>query len=219
MTWRTGRAVVVATLVVGVVIAASPAWAAPSTQVVQGDVLRLVSVADWDAASSLLPGQPVQWDVTVSADAPDPGTVTVSISASGDAPLVVDALECAEAWDASGCAAGEVSLKEGWAVPRDGVEVQLLQTTDTEVTHLRFVIALAGDEPGSTQVRVHARGAGESAVIGPDGGGGLATTGLPPVIPWFVAGGVVLLGAGLASTVAHRRRMPAREAVVGEGES
>lgn len=220
---RAGRPVVVSALgvglvVVGLVVGATPAWAAPSTQVVQGDVLRLVSVADWDAASSLLPGQPVQWDVTVSAEAPDPGTVTVGISASGDAALVVDALECAEEWEASGCAGGAMPLKTGWAIPRDGLEVQLLETADSEVTHLRFVIALAGEELGSTQVRVHARGAGESAVIGPDGGG-LATTGMPPTAPWFVTGGVVLVGAGLASIAVHRRRVLVRAAVAREGES
>lgn len=218
MMWRIGRPMAVSALVVGLLVAATPAWAAPSTQIVQGDVIRLVSVADWDAASSLLPGQPVQWDVTVSAEAPDPGTVTVGISASGDAVLVVDALECAVEWDASGCAEGAISLKTDWAIPRDGLEVQLLETADTEVTHLRFVIALAGEDLGSTQVRVHARGAGESAVIGPDGGG-LATTGLPPITPWFVSGGVVLVGAGLASLAVHRRRRLAREAFAGGGES
>ncbi|WP_431071172.1 hypothetical protein [Microbacterium phyllosphaerae] len=218
MTRRAGRPLVVSALVVGFVVAATPAWAAPSTQVVQGDVLRLVSVADWDAASSLLPGQPVQWDVTVSAEAPDPGTVTVGISASGDAALVVDALECAQGWDASGCAGGAVPLKTDWAIPRDGLEVQLLETADTEVAHLRFVIALAGDELGSTQVRVHARGAGESAVIGPDGGG-LATTGIPPITPWFVAGGAVLVCAGLASIAVRRRRALARAGLVHEGGS
>ncbi|WP_311244587.1 hypothetical protein [Microbacterium sp. WCS2018Hpa-23] len=219
---RTGRSLAVSALglglVVGVIVAAAPAWAAPSTQVVQGDVLRLVSVADWDAASRLLPGQPVQWDVTVSAEAPDPGTVTVGISASGDAALIVDALECAQEWQSNGCAGGAMSLKTDWAIPRDGVEVQLLETADTEVTHLRFVIALAGDEVGSTQVRVHARGAGESAVIGPDGGG-LAVTGMPPMTPWFAAGGVILVGAGLASIAVRRRRMLARAAIAREGES
>ena len=219
---RSGRPLAVSALglglVVGLVVGAAPAWAAPSTQIVQGDVLRLVSVADWDAASRLLPGQPVQWDVTVSAEAPDPGTVTVGISASGDAALIVDALECAQEWQSSGCAGGAMSLKTDWAIPRDGVEVQLLDTADTEVTHLRFVIALAGDEVGSTQVRVHARGAGESAVIGPDGGG-LATTGMPPSAPWFVAGGVILVGAGVASIAMHRRRLLTRAGVAREDES
>lgn len=214
MTWRTGGLLVGAAVVVGLTAAASPAWAAPSTQVVQGEVLRLVSVADWDAASSLLRGQPVQWDVTVSAEAPDPGTVTVGMSASGDAALVVDALACAQPWEGSGCASGVVMVKTDWAIPRDGIEVELLQATDTDTTYLRFVVALAGDGLGSTEVRVHARGAGETAVVGSDGGG-LAMTGMPPLAPWL-AGGVVLLGAGLASMAAHRRRQHARAAVVRE---
>ncbi|WP_223586010.1 hypothetical protein [Microbacterium sp. OVT16B] len=199
------RVVAVAALVVLGSIGASPAWAAPSTQVVQGQVLRLVSVADWDAAASLLPGAPVQWDVAVSADAPDPGTVTIGVSASGDASLVVDASLCMSAWTPSGCPGGSTILRTGWSIPRDGAEIALAQMADTEVGHLRLSIALAADdEGGRTEVRVHAHGAGESAVIGPDGG--LATTGMSPVVLWILGGGAVLVVVGAVLLVARRRR-------------
>ena len=83
-------------LSVGVVVlfmllgSAAPAWASPTTEIIQGRILRLVSVADWEAAGSLLPGQQVRWDVAVSAVAPDPGIVTIALSATGEAPLLLD---------------------------------------------------------------------------------------------------------------------------------
>jgi len=83
--------------------------------------------------------------------------------------------------------------------------VDLLEMPDTEVAHLRLVISLAGDDAGSTQVRVHARGAGESAVIGPDGG--LATTGLSPLAPWTIGAAIAVGAVGTLLFVAGRRRV------------
>ncbi|QDE35654.1 hypothetical protein FIV50_13170 [Microbacterium foliorum] len=200
---RAACATALSAIVAGVLVVAGPASAAPSTQVVQGEVLRLVSIADWDAASSLLPGQPVQWDVTVSAEAPDPGTVAVGISATGGAALRVDALRCAQEWHEGGCSGGATTLESGWSISLDGVEVPLVEMADTEVAHLRLVIALDGEDGGSTHVRVHARGAGESATIGPDGG--LATTGGAPFAPWAIGGALALVATGAAlSSVRHR---------------
>jgi hypothetical protein len=203
MNRRAAGATGVSAIVAGLLMAAGPASAATSTQVVQGEVLRVVSVADWDAASSLVPGKPVQWDVTVSAEAPDPGTVAVGISASGGAALVIDVLRCAQEWEESGCSGGPVELETGWSIPRDGVEVPLIEMADTQVAHLRLVIALNGDDGGSTQVRVHARGAGESATIGPDGG--LATTGPAPLAPWAIGGATALVAGGAALSAVRRR--------------
>lgn len=197
-------------LLVGLValglMSASPAWAAPTTQVVQGQILRLVSVADWDAAGSMRPGEPVQWDVAISADAPDPGTVTIGVSATGDAELIVGASLCMQEWTASGCPGGAQALRSGWSIPLDGAEVALAQMPDTETAHLRLSIALsAGDGSGGrTDVRIHASGVGESAVIGE--GGGLATTGMSPVMFWVAGGGAVLLVLGAALVILRRRR-------------
>ncbi|MDQ0649249.1 hypothetical protein QFZ53_003445 [Microbacterium natoriense] len=199
------RALLLVGLVAFGALSAQPAWAASTTQVVQGQILRLVSVADWDAAGSLLPGEPVQWDVAVSADAPDPGTVTIGVSATGDAELVVDATLCMQPWAASGCPGGETVLRSDWSLPRDGAEVVLTRMADTETAHVRLSIALAaGDEGGRTDVLVHATGAGESVVIGEDGG--LATTGMPPVVFWVLGGGSVLLLFGCLLLLARRRR-------------
>lgn len=197
------RALMAAGLVALALLPAQPAWAAPTTQVVQGRVLRLVSVADWDAAGSLLPGEPVQWDVAVSADAPDPGVVTIGVSATGSADLVVDARLCMQEWTASGCPGGATVLRSGWRIPRDGSEFELTRMADTETAHVRFSMALAaGGGDGRTDVRVHASGAGESAVVGPEGG--LATTGMSPVVFWVAGGGAVLLVLGGALVVVRR---------------
>jgi hypothetical protein len=176
------------------------AWAAPSTQVIQGEVLRLVSVADWDAASRLLPGEPVQWDVAVSADAPDPGTVRIAVSAHGDAPVTVDASLCMREWEEDGCPGGATELRTAWSIPRDGAEIALAEIADTEVAHLRLAITLtADDEGGTTDIRVHAQGAGESAVVGP--GGGLA-----PIVPLACGAGALLVATGAVLVLDHRRR-------------
>lgn len=188
----------------GALLVPSPAWAAPTTQVIQGEVLRLVSVADWDAASSLLPGVPVQWDVEVSADAPDPGLVHIGVSATGSATLLLDVFLCTRGWDASGCPGGATALRTDWIIPRDGAEIRLAEIADTEIAHLRLAITLdPADAGGSTDIRVHAEGAGETAVVGPDGG--LATTGLAPIEPWLWGGGALLVLTGAALVIIRRR--------------
>ena len=199
------RVVAAIALTACAVLAAQPAAAAPVTQVVQGKILRLVSVADWDAAGTLRPGQPVRWDVAVSADAPDPGTVTIAVSATGDADLVVDAALCMQEWTSIGCPGGEIILRSEWSIPRDGSKVELAQIADTETAHVRFAIALAPrDAAGRTDVRLHATGAGETAVIGPDDDD-LAMTGMSLNSLWAVGGGALLL-IGLAITLLRPRR-------------
>lgn len=207
------RALAAVLLAIAAIVTPGAAWAAPETQVIQGSVLRLVSVADWAAAGSLLPGQPVQWDVEVSADAPDPGAIRIAVSATGEAHLLLDISTCAEAWTESGCRSGATTLRTGWDIPRDGVEVPLLQVADTETAHLRLGVVLdptGGSGAGSTDVRVHAQGAGETVVAGSDGA--LATTGPPAAAPWIVGAAAGLIGSG-AVLVLHRRRAASGQGV------
>ena len=197
--------------VLAVVGTSAPAWAAPSTEVVQGRVLRLVSVADWEAASSLSPGRPVDWDVTVSAAAPDPGRVTIGLSATGGAPLVVDVTMCLRDGEQGECPGGGTVLRSGWEIPLDGVEVDLAELADTDVARIRISVALAaGVHSGSTSVRFHAHGGSESVVVGPDGG--LATTGLTSAAPWILGGGAALVAAGLVLIAVRRGRTTRRAA-------
>jgi hypothetical protein len=199
------RALLIAGLAAAAVLSAQSAWAAPTTEIVQGDVIRLESVADWDATSSLTPGEPVQWDVAISADAPDPGTVTIGVSATGGTALVIDASLCMQPWTANGCPGGETELRSGWDIPRDGGETAIARMADTETAHVRMSIALAsGGDGARTDVRLHASGVGEAVVVGQDGG--LATTGMSPVVFWVLGGGVLLLVVGVVLVVARRRR-------------
>lgn len=194
---------VVALALAGIVagaLAATPAWAAPTTEVIQGRVLRLVSVADWEAATRLLPGQPVRWDVAVSADAPDPGSITLGVSARGDAPLLLDVELCMREWQDAECPGGAETLESGWSVPRDGSEIVLADFAATDTAHLRLWVALAADEPGVTDVRVHASGVGDAVEVGPDGG--LAATG-GEAMPWAIGAGVGL-GAVALGVLAMR---------------
>lgn len=180
------------------------AAAVSATDVVQGQYLRLESVADWAAASSMVAGDSVRWDVSVSADAPDPGTVSIGVRAKGDAELRVDAARCPQRWETSGCPGGAAVVRSGWSMPLDGVEVPLLEVPATEAAHIRFTISLADPSAGgSTAVSVHATVAGETVVAGSEGR--LAVTGLSS-IPWVLAGGAVLLLAGGAFAAVRRRR-------------
>ena len=212
---RAAAGTVVFLLLLGV---AAPAWAAPTTEVIQGRILRLVSVADWAAAGAMRPGQEIPWDVAVSADSPDPGIVKITLSATGDAPLILDVSMCRERWRASRCPGGAVALRSGWEIPRDGSEVELLQLGDTAAAHVRFGIRLApGVETGSTDVRLHARGEGEAVAVGPDGG--LAATGGSLVGPWTLAAGAVLIVGGLLLAARGRGGRGDRDRMVDPGSA
>ncbi|SDS18391.1 hypothetical protein SAMN04489809_1275 [Microbacterium paraoxydans] len=201
---RRGVAALFAAPLLLAVAVPSVARAEPTSEVIQGDVLRLVSIADWDSAGGLLPGQPVQWDVEVSADAEEPGRIRIGVRATGDARLRVDIALCSEPWGASGCASGSTVVRDDWSIPRDGAEVPVTEIAHSETAHLRLAIALdPADGAGTTEVQVVAHGAGETVLAGP--GGGLATTGPSPgIAPLIVAAGLVVVGG--AALGAGRRR-------------
>lgn len=176
----------------GAVAIAPHAAAASETQVVQGRILRLVSTADWSAAASLVPGQRIRWDVEVSADAPDPGTVSVGVSAHGGADLRLDARSCPDAWIGDSCPAGETLLRSGWEPAATGQVWPLLSAPSTAVVHLRLDVALADDAAGTTELRVHADGVGDTVAAGP---GLAATGGGVQAAPLWLGAGLLLAGA------------------------
>lgn len=196
------RLLAVTACLAALTLAPAPAWAESTTDIVQGAVLRLVSVADWATASDMNPGDALPWDVTVSAAA-EPGTVTIALSATGDAPVRIDALLCASAWKREGCPGPTTTLRSGWTIPSDGEQVTLWTMPDTDVAHLRLVVAL--ESGGSAQVRIHAHGAGDSIVAAPEGG--LALTGPSGDPRPMLVAGTVLCGAGVMMA-ARRRRSP-----------
>lgn len=192
--------------VLGALALVAPASAAEDTEVVQGEYVRLVSVADWDRAAGMAPGESMRWDLEISADAPEPGTLAVAMSAAGETPLVIDAALCFEEWRGETCPGGAEDLRTDWAVPRDGDLVVLDEVNAADVVHVRLDIVLADAGPAaSTEVRVHAIGAGEEIMTGPPEP--LVPTGMPSSVPWVLIGGSVLLtGAAALLTVRSRRR-------------
>ena len=188
-----------------VVIASAPAvHADASTQVVQGQYVRLVSVADWDAAQNLRPGASVRWDVAVSADAPEAGTLTVGVSARGDASLRIHAVLCMNPWEGESCPGGARTLVENWSVPRDGTLTPLAEFDAAREGHLRLQVALDQGAAGSSELRVYGQGAGDSVSVGP--GDDLAATGMSPFVPvlFGLSAALLLLGAVLALTTRPR---------------
>ncbi|GAA5147682.1 hypothetical protein GCM10025768_08250 [Microbacterium pseudoresistens] len=191
------------------VIAATPAEAAPTTEVVQGRYLRLVSTADWTQALRLTPGNPVRWDIEISAAAPDPGTVSVGMSASGDTVLLVDVRLCARAWQGEECPGGADALRTDWEVPRDGAVAALTTFADDAVAHLRLDVrlgaagAIGTAGPAPTELRVHADGMGDGVSVGP----GLPGTGGAIPYPIIIGGGALLaVGTVVVIATAVRRR-------------
>lgn len=203
--WGVSAALVL--IIVGV--AGAPAVRAdPSTQVVQGQYVRLVSVADWDAAQNLRPGASVRWDVAVSADAPEAGTLTVGVSARGDASLRIHAVLCMNAWQGESCPGGARTLVEDWSVPRDGALIPLAEFDAAREGHLRLQVALDQGAAGSSELRVHGQGAGDAVSVGP--GDDLAPTGMSPFVPVLFGAGAALLLLGGVLAVTSRPRNAAR---------
>lgn len=190
---------------VGVVVGGSPAAAAPTTEVVQGEYLRLVSVADWESANRMLPGASARWDVTVSADAPEPGTVAIELSADGDLSLEADVRVCASPWRGERCPGGADVVHRDLTLPLDD-RAEIMTISDTDVAHVRLDVT-PSESDGVTQVRVHAIGSGEEIGVGPPGE--LPPTGMPPFLPWLLSLGAVLVGAGAAALGVRRRRAAA----------
>lgn len=181
------------------------AGADPATEVVQGRYVRIVSSADWTAASTMGPGVSVRWDLEVSAAPPSPGTVRIGISAIGDAPVTADVRLCPVAWQGENCAEGSHVLRSGWGVPRDGRTVELDAISSDDVAHVRLDVRLAsGGDTGATQIRVHADGLGDRIQTGP--GAQLPATGGTVPFSAIVGGGILLCVAALLLLVGRRRR-------------
>lgn len=200
---------VFAAALAGALACASPAAAASTTQVIEGEYIRLVSVADWQKAGELNPGEKVRWDVAISADAPEPGAMQISLSADGGTHLAIDAALCAVAWRGDACPAGPTQLRSGWGVPHGNGAVQLSRVSSAETVHLRLRVGLA--EPGGgepTVARVHVTGPGEGVSVASDQA--LAQTGASSAAPRALLLGAVMLVSGAALVIARGRRRGSR---------
>ncbi|UOQ87599.1 hypothetical protein MUN74_09720 [Agromyces endophyticus] len=216
-----GVALLVAASVGAAVLApASPARAAVEETVVQGEVLRLVSIGDPQAMTSLSPGGTAVWEVGVTADAPTPGTISVTLSGTGSSALglVGDVAWCAEPWDATGCPA-PTTVADALALPVDGEQVPLLTMSSDDERWLRFAVRMTpGAEPptGLATLVVRATGSGDDASIGPPGAEvpeGLGGTGVPAG-PGLVVAAVLAIVGAILTAIARRSRRPVRSRAV-----
>lgn len=188
----------------------APASAVPTTQTIRGEYLRIESVADWDAATTLAPGEVVLWDLAISAVPPEPSTVRVGIQASGGAPLRLTIRSCTTAWEENACPGDARDLRSDWEIPRDGSPSPLLSMASDETTHIRLEVQMAEPSELATQVTVSATVAQETVTVNPHPGastGDLASTGAPietQIVLAVCAAGVLFLGATLV--VRSRRR-------------
>lgn len=208
---RGGSAGVVAGLAVVLGVGAAlasptPAQAAGDEQIIQGEVIRLVSI-DQPQMSTLFPGSSAVWQVGVSADAPSPGTITVQLSSTGDAALALRyaVAACPVRWVDDGCLAPTTLLDEQ-LVPLDGVERDILSMTSSEQRWLRILVTRpeAGDPGASGAVDIVVRAVGLGDDVSTSPGDGLPATGAGA--PWVLGGlAVVLLAAGVGVVVRARR--------------
>ncbi|GAA2977910.1 signal peptidase [Microbacterium terrae] len=152
-----------------------------AAEVIQGEIVRLVSIRD-DSMDGLVPGAEAVWMVGVSAEAPTPGVVQIFLAGSGEPALGLrfDVTACAVRWDADDCAAQPTTLIADEVVPVDGRERSVFEIASDEQTWLRIAVrmpeATDADIAGQVDLRVRASGLGDDVSVGPDGGS-LAATG------------------------------------------
>lgn len=192
----------------GVLAAAGTARAdtADDVTVVQGEVIRLVSI-DQPQMSDLLPGSSASWQVGVSADAETPGTITVSLSSTGDAALDLRyaVRACAVRWVDGACPSAATLLTEQ-PVPLDGVARDILSMASDEQRWVQVLVTrpLASDAAaaGAVDITLRALGVGDDVSTGT--GDGLAPTG--SAAPWTLGAiGALLLAVGAGVAVRTRR--------------
>jgi signal peptidase len=224
-------AVVVLGVVAGTVAAPTPAQAAEVETVVRGQYLTLRSIADPEAMQSMTPGRPVPWQVGVSVEAPEPGTVHIGISAEGGlvnpGALDLEIRACDERWTAGVCATGEstwLPLQDITTAARatmaDGVrELDTLDSSNTAWLMITVVMPTEAVPGSEARLNIHAWGEANAdttaggdpeqidpAQIDPVKIGGttstLAATGAP--IEQSIALAAVAIFAGLALAGAAR---------------
>ncbi|QOR70737.1 hypothetical protein IM660_19570 [Ruania alkalisoli] len=155
--------------------ASAVASPAETREVISGEVLRLVSVQDRPAMSTMAPGEPVAWDVQVSANRPD-GEIALSLTATGaEGAFEVQVAECGA--EGTACTEQLIGPTTVGATP-----VELGTQPAAEQVWYRITTELITPEHGAEHgaelaLRFVAAGSGEEVSAG--GGGDLPATGGP----------------------------------------
>lgn len=201
--------------VAGLTVGAPPARAAETDTIVAGPYITLTSVADLDELSNMTPGKTVRWQVGVQVNAPRPGTVTLSLSATGSAALglTMQSRSCTARWVAGACPGTSVALQPDHVIPVDGVDRTLTTMSSSQVRWFLFDVTMPATStevtPGeSLSMIFHARGVEDDVTVGP---GELATTGAGPMPPWpAMLAAIGAIGLGPWPCTARHRAQEAR---------
>ena len=205
-----GIGAAVALVLVSGSLAAAPApahaGAGVTESVIQGRVIRLVSIEE-PAMRALVPGASAVWQVGVMADAATPGTIAVTLAGTGAdaAGLLLQVQGCGQRWAGAACPAPELLVDQG-SIPRDGMPRLLRTVRDDEQLWLRLLVTMPEDAgPAVSDVNLVVRATGAGDDISTEPGGGLAVTGAVP--RWGLIGvGIVLTAVGVGVVLRVRRR-------------
>lgn len=186
-----------------VLLAAVPAQAVPTREVIDGQVLHLVSVQDGDAMTAMTPGETVTWDVRVSADEPD-GEISLELASAvgGTGEFRVSVRGCpSEGRECTTAVLTPTVLAPGEVVP-------VASQAADQVAWYRIGVALTGDEPARAVLTFTARGHGDE--VASDGEAQLPGTGVSPWLPVGLAVVAVAGGLVFARVAAALRRRAGR---------
>lgn len=207
---QSGLGMLVTPLALGLALG-SPVQAV-AEEVITSDHLTLTSIGNREAMSQLAPGEPVQWQVGVTAAESEPGEVRVELVGNGNPGLRLHSTirSCDRRWVEGTCAGETYQLLVPGPVAVDGTIRRLISMPVAEERWLLFDLWLPEDSVpaagGSVQLEVHASGSGDEIAVSPGPVGPLAATGSNPLLPLFAAFGSVALGLALAGVARARRR-------------
>ena len=155
------------------------ALSADSTVVTRGSHLTLTSIGDAAAMADMQPGVPVLWQVGVQVDAPDPGSIALSLSAEGSSGLglELEIRECAVRWVLGTCGSGEVLLQSRQPAQLGSEARPLTAMRSTEERWVLVSATVPAEGRGSVSLALRADGTSDAAVATPGTGGVLARTG------------------------------------------
>lgn len=223
---RRAAGAAVAVLAVAVALTQLPAATPPAAaevreRVVAGPVITLVAVGDEQAMTALTPGAPVHWQVGVLSDPPEPGTLQVSIRATGKLSTRPDGLQlqvasCPQRWQDGRCPVpADELITAGPAQAVSGRDHRMAEIPAGEPQWLLVTAWLPGDWPptdrpatGTAAVRITAAGFGDSVSTEPDEPM-LPGTGADRSSTVALVVGSVALAAGIVLLTAARRQRTA----------
>lgn len=176
---------------------AVPAQAQPQQEVIQGEYLQLISVVDPEEMVNMMPGDEVRWEVTVSAQAPEPGVIELGLSAAGNLALEVKIENCEVAWQQGVCPTDSAMLHSTQLVDLTGTQEALMAVDAVSQAQLLITVEMPEgftyQADASTEVKLHAHGFGEKIDAG------LLSPAKPLPNTGLALGGATLMAIGAAA--------------------